>query len=229
MEQVIEIVKKHPIAIGGGVVLLLVLMMRGGVTGDGNSSLIAAQLKSQEVAAQTDLGLASIQESNSKTRAQFASDIWQATIGANAATSIANNETNLKAMLGFLSYDASLKQIQSSQEVADSQIAASQKLGAQKLNADITMNRDNSQTYLTALAENLGFQAHVIASDSSNLPMILAYQSNKDALSAQTQQAIASIQTQAANTAADTAAKTASHNSDMDWVKTAASIASFFF
>jgi hypothetical protein len=237
MQEIIEVAKKHPIAIGVGALVVVLLVVKGG--GSSANSSANAILAQQKTASQTDIAIAGSNAQQSMQRSALAADIWKTTIAANATVQVNQDKNQTALLLGMMNHQENNAQITDGYNVAMSTIAAKQALGAQALDSQITMNRDSSNAKLTALVDTLQLQKYQTDVTAANLPALLHSQEIQKQISGDTAaqlatingqnaQAIAALNTSASRTVADTAASKQSNSDSMSWVSTIAGIAALF-
>jgi hypothetical protein len=271
--EVIELVKKHPVAFGAGGLVLLLLLMRGGGSNSGNEAALSAGLAAQKQAGAVDVQLTSINAGLAAARTSSMADLWKSTIATNAAVKVANGKNDTAMMIAALmSRDTQYQtdaQLQTQMRAIDAQTS----IAVTKLATDITMNKDSWNSKLSGLAMTLdqdsyktdryfdfqgtqtdkqmnfnssntdkliGLETYKMNLTDKNLPAILAsnqammqIQGNTSIALAETNgataKAIAAINQQPANTAANAAADKADDESTQGWISTAATVAAAFF
>lgn len=217
MSSPLEIIKENPMLAVGGVVLILILLsMRGGDTSP--TAMINAQLQAQKTASQTDVALSGINANAATERAKIVGDVYKTTIvsGVQLATVRDNNAT--ANTLGAMAANNTAMALANQRALGTLQINSATGLASQSIAAQSQALQD---------ANNL--RHYQIEMNTQSLPAILQAQVQTAQANGQTAQAIAAIQQGPAQTAANTAAASSSNSSDMAWVSTAATIASYFF
>jgi hypothetical protein len=201
-----KLLEENPaLAIGGAAVLVLLFSMRGG---SGNASaMIQAQLQAQKTAGQTDVALAKINADQAQARTASLADVYKTSIVSRAQV-LGTQDTNAsKVALGMAGFQTQQSAIASQERISNESIAANQAMAAAKLNAQISMLQSNND-----------LQRYGLDLTAQNLPQILHSQeiqqqtaaANAQALasiSAQQNQAIAALNTQAARTQANSMAQ----------------------
>jgi hypothetical protein len=240
-----KLLEENPaLAIGGAAVLVLLFSMRGG--SGSNSAMIQAQLESQKTAGQTDVALAKINAEQAQARTASVADVYKTSIISRAqvlgvqdsnaskvALGMGGFQTQRDAIaanvvLGMAGFQAQQASIASQERIANASIASSQAMAAAKLNAQMSMLQSNNdlQRYgLDLTAKNL---PEILHSQEINQQTAAANAQALASISAQQNQAIAALNTQAARTQANSAAQSSTVDDIGGLVGTAASIAGLF-
>lgn len=160
MENIAEVVKKHPVAIGVGVLVLLLLLTKSGSSNTSNSSAGYASAIASTNA--SNVQISAINASLAAKRTDAASGMYSASVNAN--TAIALNDTNAftSMLLGLFKHSETLTALSDQKQVQDAQISAAQATAAAGFDAQVQMHTGDINAKLDALAQTLGFETHQV-------------------------------------------------------------------
>lgn len=216
MDNVLEMVKSHPIPILLAVVVVIVLIRSGGA---GASSDAGAAASIAGVNAQSNVQISNINAGLQAARDSHQADIYIASIGASRDLAIADKSTMAGILTSVFNKSVMTTQINAQQKVAEDNLNASHDVAVRALQSTMDMHSADINATLTQ-------QGRVLSFEQANLPTLLQHSANLATISANTAvslstisannaqaiasisganaQQLAAINTQAARTNADT-------------------------
>lgn len=169
MENVITIVKQHPVPIGIGVVVVLLLLMSRGSSAASSGSNVSAYLQAQKIAADSNGQIAalnsqssvalgaqsvekmSIQEQAANQRAGLASSLFATLAGVNAQVSMNSNNNAAQTVVASFANQQNMAKISNDFAVQQSTIGANIKINGDKLAAAKDMLESDNNFKLAAI------------------------------------------------------------------------------
>jgi hypothetical protein len=126
MESIKEIVSKHPVPVAlAGIALVAIIMLRGTGQGASVSAQDSANLAAQENTNATNVQLAGISAQAQAALAQTNNQAATAQYEAGASLAAQQSDDIMQTVLGILSSNNTIAQVNASQNIASQQIAAS--------------------------------------------------------------------------------------------------------
>lgn len=211
--SIMETIKEHPVAIGGGLLLVFLVVSRmGSGPSNGSSAAIAASLESQRIASGTNVSLSSFSADMVKSNNVALSEMWVAGIAAQADLARANTTAETQIYMQWLTSMDNQARIEAARAVGMSEIDAGKIVAMDNTAAQITYQRDQIQGNQKAL-ETLGALDYakdnqLLSFQAATLPTLLQHEVNLNAMNAGATIQLHQINADTATTLADTAART---------------------
>lgn len=246
MENVINIVKQHPVPIGIGVVVILLLVMsRGSAASSGSNA--GAYLQSQEIAANSNNQMAALNSQNSialgaqsvdryniaekaaTDRTGIVASLFSTLAGVNAQVTMANSNNTVKTVQTTIAHQENMQTIANNLTAQQGVIAANVKINGDKLSAAQNMLESDNNFKLAYLGPATESQIKLLDASSKNLPYLLQHAEVMAQISGNNALSLANANNQARNTEAAANARATNASTSQSWLGSVGSIISSLF